>query len=245
MCHAGDRARYWGRSSGRPRFRPRSFARATCGFGSERAASVGPTCTSATGSCPSPSDPVLTRAAVSASPGWDGLRRCRYCRAGRAAAHVVAQVAIPEGRRVLAFTRQGEDEAQSLARTLGIEWAGAVGERPRNSTPRSSSHPLGSSFPRRWRLRKGGTVACAGIHMSIDSGVCLRAALGRARRSVGRKPDREDGRELFQAIRVQSVKTAVEVFPLLAAEDALDRLCRGAVRRAAVLSVAGQPPATM
>jgi len=69
-----------------------------------------------------------------------------------ASAHIVAQIAIHEGRHVFAFTRYGDDEAQSLARGLGVEWAGAVGERGRrSSTPRSSSHLPARSSPRRWR----------------------------------------------------------------------------------------------
>ena len=65
-----------------------------------------------------------------------------------AAAHIVAQLARHEERRVLAFTRPGDEAAQSLAREVGAEWAGAVGSGRRSSTPRSSSRPPGAR-PRR------------------------------------------------------------------------------------------------
>ena len=163
-----------------------------------------------------------------------------------AAAHIVAQVAIHEGRRVFAFTRQGDDEAQSLALELGAEWAGAVGERPEELDAAIIFAPAGELVPEALAaVRKGGTVVCAGIHMSAIPSFPYELLWGeRVVRSVANLT-RQDGHELFQAIRSQPVKTVVEVFPLSAAEDALDRLRRGAVRGAAVLSVAGQPPATM
>ena len=163
-----------------------------------------------------------------------------------AAAHIVAQIAIHEGRRVFAFTRQGDDEAQSLALELGAEWAGAVGERPEELDAAVIFAPAGELVPEALAaVRKGGTVVCAGIHMSAIPSFPYELLWGeRVVRSVANLT-RQDGHELFQAIRSQPVKTIVEVFPLSAAEDALDRLRRGAVRGAAVLSVAGQPPATV
>ena len=163
-----------------------------------------------------------------------------------AAAHIVAQVAIHEGRRVFAFTRQGDDEAQSLALELGAEWAGVVGERPEELDAAIIFAPAGELIPEALAaVRKGGTVVCAGIHMSAIPSFPYELLWGeRVVRSVANLT-RQDGHELFQAIRSQPVKTVVEVFPLSAAEDALDRLRRGAVRGAAVLSVAGQPPATV
>ena len=157
-----------------------------------------------------------------------------------AAAHIVAQVARHEGRRVFAFTRPGDDEAQSLARELGAEWAGAVGERPEELDAAIIFAPAGELVPEALAaVRKGGTVVCAGIHMSAIPSFPYELLWGeRVVRSVANLT-RQDGHELFQAIRAQPVKTAVEVFPLSAAEDALDRLRRGAVRGAAVLSVDG------
>jgi len=163
-----------------------------------------------------------------------------------AAAHIVAQVAIQEGRRVFAFTRQGDDAAQSLALGLGAVWAGAVGERPEQLDAAIIFAPAGELVPEALAaVRKGGTVVCAGIHMSAIPSFPYELLWGeRVVRSVANLT-RQDGHELFQAIRSQPIKTVVEVFPLSAAEHALDRLRRGAVRGAAVLSVAGQPPATV
>jgi propanol-preferring alcohol dehydrogenase len=156
-----------------------------------------------------------------------------------AAAHIIAQIAIHEGRRVFAFTRQGDDDAQSLARTLGAEWAGAVGQRPEELDAAIIFAPAGELVPEALAaVRKGGSVVCAGIHMTAIPSFPYELLWGeRVVRSVANLT-REDGHQLFRAVRAHPVKTAVEVFPLSAAEDALDRLRRGAVRGAAVLAVA-------
>jgi propanol-preferring alcohol dehydrogenase len=155
-----------------------------------------------------------------------------------AAAHIIAQIAIHEGRRVFAFTRQGDDDAQSLARTLGAEWAGAVGQRPEELDAAIIFAPAGELVPEALAaVRKGGSVVCAGIHMTAIPSFPYELLWGeRVVRSVANLT-REDGHQLFRAVRAHPVKTAVEVFPLSAAEDALDRLRRGAVRGAAVLAV--------
>jgi len=160
-----------------------------------------------------------------------------------AAAHIVAQLAAHEERRVFAFTRPGDDAAQSLARMVGAEWAGAVGEQPEELDAAIIFAPAGELVPVALSaVAKGGTVVCAGIHMSAIPSFPYELLWGeRVVRSVANLT-REDGRELFSAVRAHPVKTAVEVFPLSAAEDALDRLRRGAVRGAAVLAV-DQPPA--
>ena len=160
-----------------------------------------------------------------------------------AAAHIVAQVAIHEGRRVFAFTRQGDDEAQSLARSLGAEWAGAVGERPEELDAAIIFAPAGELVPEALAaVRKGGTVVCAGIHMSSIPSFPYELLWGeRIVRSVANLT-RADGHELFAAVGANPVKTVVEVFPLAEAELALERLRAGTIRGAAVLAVAG--PAT-
>ncbi len=155
-----------------------------------------------------------------------------------AAAHLVAQLARHEGRRVFAFTRPGDDEAQSLARELGAEWAGAVGERPDELDAAIIFAPAGELVPEALRtVAKGGTVVCAGIHMSPIPSFPYELLWGeRVVRSVANLT-RRDGRELFAAVERKPVRTAVEVFPLAEAELALDRLRAGAVRGAAVLAV--------
>ena len=155
-----------------------------------------------------------------------------------AAAHIVAQLAVHEGRRVLAFTRSGDEAAQSLALQVGAEWAGAVGERPVELDAAIIFAPAGELIPAALAaVGKGGTVVCAGIHMSPIPSFPYELLWGeRVLRSVANLT-RDDGRELFRAVAEHPVRTAVETFPLTAAEEALDRLRSGAVRGAAVLTV--------
>jgi propanol-preferring alcohol dehydrogenase len=155
-----------------------------------------------------------------------------------ASAHIVAQLARREGRRVLAFTRAGDVAAQSLALELGAEWAGAVGERPEELDAAIIFAPAGELVPEALAtLAKGGTVVCAGIHMSDIPSFPYELLWGeRVVRSVANLT-RRDGEELFRAVRDEPVRTTVEVFPLDEAETALERLRAGAVRGAAVLSV--------
>ena len=155
-----------------------------------------------------------------------------------AAAHIVAQLAHHEGRRILAFTRPGDEAAQSLARELGAAWAGAVGERPEELDAAIIFAPAGQLIPEALAaVGKGGTVVCAGIHMSAIPSFPYELLWGeRVLRSVANLT-RDDGRELFRVVAEHPVRTAVESFPLGAAEEALDRLRSGAVRGAAVLVV--------
>jgi propanol-preferring alcohol dehydrogenase len=155
-----------------------------------------------------------------------------------AAAHIVAQVAHAEGKRVFAFTRAHDEQAQSLARELGVEWAGAVGERPEELDAAIIFAPAGELVPEALgAVAKGGTVVCAGIHMSDIPSFPYELLWGeRSLRSVANLT-RHDGQELFSSLAEHPVKTSVELFPLADAELALDRLRAGAVRGAAVLTV--------
>jgi alcohol dehydrogenase, propanol-preferring len=155
-----------------------------------------------------------------------------------ASAHIVAQLAEREGRRVLAFTRAGDEAAQSFARELGAVWAGAVGERPEELDAAIIFAPAGELVPEALAsLAKGGTVVCAGIHMSPIPSFPYELLWGeRVLRSVANLT-RRDGEELFGAVRDEPIRTAVEVFPLAEAETALDRLRAGRIQGAAVLSV--------
>ena len=155
-----------------------------------------------------------------------------------ASAHIVVQIAEREGRRVFAFTRAGDDAAQSFARELGAEWAGAVGERPEELDAAIIFAPAGELVPEALGLlAKGGTVVCAGIHMTPISSFPYELLWGeRVIRSVANLT-RRDGEELFRLVREEPIRTTVEAFPLAGAEQALDRLRRGDVRGAAVLSV--------
>jgi propanol-preferring alcohol dehydrogenase len=155
-----------------------------------------------------------------------------------ASAHLVAQLAAHEGRHVLAFTRPGDEAAQALAREVGAAWAGAVGEQPEELDAAIVFAPAGELVPAALgAVAKGGTVVCAGIHMTDIPSFPYELLWGeRVVRSVANLT-RRDGEELFAAVAAQPVRARVETFPLGQAELALDRIRAGAVRGAAVLTL--------
>jgi propanol-preferring alcohol dehydrogenase len=158
-----------------------------------------------------------------------------------ASAHLIAQLARWQGRRVFAFTREGDTEGQEFARSLGAEWAGASGEAPPELLDAAIIFaPVGGLVPVALRaLEKGGVVVCAGIHMSdIPSFPYELLWEERAVRSVANLT-RQDGEEFLELAPRVPVETYVEPFPLAAANEALERLRAGKIRGAAVLSIAG------
>jgi propanol-preferring alcohol dehydrogenase len=158
-----------------------------------------------------------------------------------AAAHIVCQVARHEGRRVFAFTRAEDSEAQAFARELGAEWAGdALGPPPEELDAAIVFAPVGELVPAALRaVAKGGTVVCGGIHMSDIPGMAYELLWGeRVLRSVANLT-RADGEEFLALAPKVPVRTSVEPFPLERAGDALQRLRTGQLRGAAVL-VCGQ-----
>ncbi len=157
-----------------------------------------------------------------------------------ASAHIVAQIARSQGRRVFAFTRAGDDAAQSLARELGAEWAGdSEASPPEELDAAIIFAPVGALVPAALHaVRKGGTVICAGIHMSDIPSFPYELLWGeRSVRSVANLT-RRDGQELLRLAPTIPVRIEVETFPLAEAEQALGRLRAGEIRGAAVLSVA-------
>jgi alcohol dehydrogenase, propanol-preferring len=156
-----------------------------------------------------------------------------------ASAHVVAQVARHQGRRVFAFTRAGDDEGQEFARSLGAEWAGASDELPPECLDAAIVFaPAGELVPLALRaLDRGGVVVCAGIHMSdIPSFPYELLWEERAVRSVANLT-RTDGEEFLALAPRIPVETHVEAFPLSEANEALERLRAGRVTGAAVLRI--------
>jgi propanol-preferring alcohol dehydrogenase len=156
-----------------------------------------------------------------------------------ASAHIVAQVARWQGRRVFAFTRAGDEAAQAFARSLGAEWAGASDEKPPDELDAAILFaPVGVLVPAALRvLAKGGTVVCAGIHMSDIPSFPYELLWGeRVVRSVANLT-RRDGEEFLSIAPRVPVRTEVEVFPLEEANAALQRLRGGDVRGAAVLAL--------
>ncbi|MGZ4333187.1 MAG: zinc-dependent alcohol dehydrogenase family protein [Gaiellaceae bacterium] len=153
------------------------------------------------------------------------------------AAHIIAQVARWQGRRVFAVTRQGDDEAQDFARSLGVEWAGA-GPPPEKLDAAIIFAPAGELVPMALKATtKGGVVVCAGIHMSDIPSFPYELLWGeRTLRSVANLT-RRDGEELRAVAPQVPIETAVECFPLAQANEALAALRSGLVRGAVVLDV--------
>ncbi len=154
-----------------------------------------------------------------------------------ASAHIVCQVAVAQGRRVYAGTRAGDDETQAFARRLGAVWAGDATTGPPDELDAVIVFaPVGDLVPAALRhVRKGGSVVCAGIHMSdIPSFPYERLWGERVVRSVANLT-RADGEEFLALAPTVPVRTEVETFPLEDAEQALERLRNGALRGAAVL----------
>jgi propanol-preferring alcohol dehydrogenase len=155
------------------------------------------------------------------------------------AAHIVVQVARHHGRRVFAFTRPGDAAARELALSLGVEWVGASGEAPPEPLDAAILFaPAGELVPVALRaVDRGGTVVCAGIHMSDIPSFPYRILWEeRVVRSVANLT-RRDGEEFLALAPLVPVRTEVEVFPLARANEALGRLRAGHVRGAAVLEV--------
>ena len=154
-----------------------------------------------------------------------------------AAAHIMIQVALWEGREVYGFTRSGDTEAQAFARDLGATWAGASGEAP--PVPLDAAiifAPVGSLVPEALRRTgRGGTVVCAGIHMSDIPSFPYRILWEeRSLRSVANLT-RRDAEEFLALAPKVPVRTHTRDYPLTEANRALDDLRQGRLQGAAVL----------
>jgi propanol-preferring alcohol dehydrogenase len=154
-----------------------------------------------------------------------------------AAAHIVCQVALHEGREVYALTRSGDDDAQAFARSLGATWAGDTATRPPAELDAAILFaPAGELVPTALgHVRKGGSVVCAGIHMSDIPSFPYELLWGeRVVRSVANLT-RSDGEEFLRIAALVPVETRVEELPLGSANEALACLRAGDVRGALVL----------
>ena len=156
-----------------------------------------------------------------------------------AAAHIIAQVAVYQGRRVFAFTRPGDKEGQGFALELGVEWAGSSEEAPPEPLQAAIIFaPIGSLVPRALAaVERGGTVVCAGIHMSEIPAFPYEALWGeRVVRSVANLT-RRDGEEFLRLAPQTGVRIEVSSYPLAEANRALDDLRAGRIRGSAVLEI--------
>ena len=154
-----------------------------------------------------------------------------------AAAHIVAQLAVWQGRKLFAFTRDGDTETQRFARSLGCAWAGGSTDSPPEQLDAAIIFaPVGPLVPQALKqVRKGGRVVCAGIHMSDIPAFPYEDLWGeRAIVSVANLT-RADGREFMELAAKVPVTTHTTVFPLAQANEALAALRSGAVEGAAVL----------
>lgn len=154
-----------------------------------------------------------------------------------AAAHILTQVAAWQGRRIFAFTRDGDTEAQQFALELGSAWAGGSSEAPPERLDAAIIFaPVGALVPQALRnIRKGGRVVCAGIHMSDIPALPYDLLWGeRAICSVANLT-RDDGREFMHVAGLAPVRTHTTVFPLSQANEALSALRSGTLKGAAVL----------
>jgi propanol-preferring alcohol dehydrogenase len=154
-----------------------------------------------------------------------------------AAAHLIAQVAVAQGRTVFAFTRPGDEAAQAHARALGCDWAGGSDQAP--PWPLDAAilfAPVGSLVPTALaRVRKGGRVVCGGIHMSdIPSFPYSLLWHERQVQSVANLT-RRDGQEFLSLVRQHPLQVVRTTFALTQANDALARLRYGELIGAAVL----------
>ena len=156
-----------------------------------------------------------------------------------AAAHIIAQVARHQGRRVFAFTSPGDAEAQGFALGLGAVWAGDSTQPPPEQLDAAIIFaPVGSLIPAALRaVARGGMVVCAGVHMSDIPSFPYEILWGeRSLRSVANLT-RRDGKEFLALAPRVPVRTEVTPFALENANEALNALRDGDVRGAAVLVV--------
>ena len=156
-----------------------------------------------------------------------------------AAAHLVAQVALHQGRTVHAFTRPGDIAAQQLARRLGAHWAGGSDER--GPSPLDAAlifAPVGALIPLALEaVVKGGVVVCGGIHMSAIPSFSYNRLWGERRIVSVANLTREDGRAFMHIASEMSLDIATTVYPFIEANRALADLREGRLAGAAVLTM--------
>jgi propanol-preferring alcohol dehydrogenase len=159
-----------------------------------------------------------------------------------AAAHIIAQVAVRDGRSVYAFTSPGDTAAQEFARRLGVRWAGGSTDGPPEPLDAAIIFaPVGRLVPEALsRTVAGGTVVCAGIHMSdIPSFPYRLLWQERVVRSVANLT-RQDAREFLAVADRVPIQVHVQPYALRDANRALSDLREGRVEGTAVLSVAAR-----
>ncbi len=154
-----------------------------------------------------------------------------------AAAHIIAQVAVWQGRSVFAFTQPSDKETQSFARRLGATWAGGSDEMPPEALDAAIIYaPVGALVPAALKaVRKGGRVVCAGIHMSDIPSFPYRLLWDERQIVSVANLTRQDGLDFLQLAREIGIVTETTHYPLVKANEALADLRAGRFNGAAVL----------
>jgi len=194
---------------------------------------------------PLPADYADCQAAPLLCAGLIGWRSLKLAGEGKrlglygfgAAAHIIIQVALYQGRLVFAFTRPGDAEGQQFARSLGAVWAGGSNQSPPDPLDAAIIFaPVGSLVPAALKaVGKGGVVVCGGIHMSDIPAFPYEILWGeRVVRSVANLT-RKDALEFLELAPRVPVKTETRSYPLEQANQALDDLRNGRIKGAAVL----------
>ena len=158
-----------------------------------------------------------------------------------ASAHILCQLAAWQGRKVYAFTRPGDRETQAFARELGAGWAGGSDEAPPELLEAAIIFaPVGALVPQALRhVAKGGTVVCAGIHMSEIPSFPYEILWGERTLGSVANLTHQDGEEFLSLAPQVPIKVQTEIFSLEEANEALEKLRSGALSGAAVLKIAG------
>lgn len=198
---------------------------------------------------PMPADVPAARLAPLLCAGLIGYRA--YRKAGDAAnlglygfgaaAHLLVQIAGHDGRRVFAFTREGDLEGQAFARSLGAVWAGSSVERPPQELDAAILFaPVGALIPVALAaVRPGGRVVCAGIHMSDVPSFPYRLLWGERSLASVANLTRADGEAFIRLATRLGLSATVERFALEDTNHALERLRSGALKGAAVIEMPG------
>jgi propanol-preferring alcohol dehydrogenase len=162
-----------------------------------------------------------------------------------ASAHILCQVAVAQGRRVFAFTREGDEETQAFALGLGAEWAGSSdGPAPEELDGAIVFAPVGALMVAALRASaKGARIISAGIHMSDIPAFPYASLWGERVLGSVANLTRRDGEEFMELAPEVPVRTEVEVYPLSEAARALDDIRSGRLRGAAVLDIDSHGPA--
>lgn len=192
---------------------------------------------------PPDADPIATAPLLCAGLiGWRCLKKAGYGQniglyGFGAAAHIVAQLCVQQGRKVYAFTSPGDTSAQDFARDLGAQWAGSSLESPPAKLDAAIIFaPVGALVPRALEaVRKGGRVVCGGIHMSDIPSMPYTILWGERELVSVANLTREDAFEFFAASRSARVRTTTHVYPLQDANKAIGDLRAGRLNGAAVL----------